>query len=127
MSIEVLLYFINLIGNVNDVSSIFFAVSIIFLIVSLLFSIGNEAFNKNNTSTYGIQEYETIRKLIFTILNITAPVLIISLIILILSPSKTTMYAMALSKYSKQSDIPEKVLKAIEFKLDEVVKGVCEK
>jgi hypothetical protein len=38
-------------------------------------------------------------------------------------PPERTMYAMCLARFSKQSDIPEKVLKALEVKLDEIIKG----
>lgn len=40
---------------------------------------------------------------------------------LIFIPSKNTMYMMLATHYAGQSELPEKVLKAIEVKLDEII------
>lgn len=54
-------------------------------------------------------------------------VLFLSLLINILIPSKTTMYLMMGSSYLSQSNIPLKVSKILELKLDDVLKELQDK
>jgi len=127
MSIEALLYLINVIGNLGDIFSVLLGISLIVSIATFVFFAVNECTNARATSGWQKEDYINSKSASFKVFKISIPVLLISAVLGAIIPNEKTMYAIAFSHYAKQSEIPEKVLKAIEFKLDEVVKGVCEK
>lgn len=114
MSIEWLLYLIDVLESLNGCVVTFSVISnivlMIFLAAFAIFYVENNLENK-------IKRFKDFSKVL-------VPIVIISTTLSVLIPSKKTMYAIALAHYSKQSDIPAKVFKAIEVKLDEVIEGV---
>jgi hypothetical protein len=127
MSIEALLYLINVIGKFGDIFSVLTVISLIVSILVTVFFVINEGSNSRAESGWQRDDYINFRFISLRVLKIFVPVLVLSSVFSVIIPNEKTMYAIAFSHYAKQSEIPEKVLKAIEFKLDEVVKGVCEK
>lgn len=107
------LYLIDLISNLETVLGIITAFSGIGLII--LF-IGYCIF-----STY---PDENEKKILNNISHAKKPLFIIFLIsifIAALFPSKTTMYTMAGSHYLNKTDIPDKVIKILNNKLDDII------
>lgn len=113
MSIEWLLYLIDF---SEKISPFFITSGFVLAVVSLLYLMVHHESNI---------EYPYKFPFIINISYFIAGLCIIfGSISFIFIPSPKTMYAIALAHYSKQSDIPAKVLKAIEVKLDEVIEGV---
>lgn len=117
MSIEWLLYLIDVSGSLKQSFGVTLVCLIMVLTISTIIYLHNDLTNK------GYNDYEDIKIRCQYFYKILIPILLISIAICIFIPSQKTMYAIALSHYSKQSEIPEKVLKAIEVKLDEVIEG----
>lgn len=108
MSIEWILYWIEIFSKAH---LFFAAISIIaFVVASLL----NESCKDLEAKDQTIASIFLFSSFLFLLVFVLSATLI---------PSKQTMYTMAFVRYSKQSDIPEKVLKAIEVKLDEIILG----
>jgi hypothetical protein len=109
MSIEWVLYFIDVLEKVPLTLSI---VSITFFFIVVI-HIG--AMIKSGVRPRNIE---------WLSLAFSVALIFSSIFSYIFIPSEKTMYAIAFAHYSKQSEIPAKVLKAIEVKLDEVIEGV---
>lgn len=108
MGIEVILYLINLIKNIDLFFSVIIGVSILIILFCLFISLiilSDEAGEWPRTPIYKIRKY----------------IIIVPIIILIscIFPSEKTMYMMIGSHYLKASTIPSKVEQVINKKLDE--------
>jgi hypothetical protein len=122
MSIEWILYLIDLLDNFNTCVAI---ISIISIISFSMFSFF--VYSYCNDISYRDEKSEDKRKsLSFRVAKGCAVSFLVTLVLNIMIPSKTTMYMMALANYSKDSNIPKKVIRALESKLDDIIKdGIC--
>ena len=114
MSIEYILYFISVLGDLKEIAGVLLLISFLFcLFGGFIYSmtIGEEK-----------EEVIKIRSFAAKCTKIIFIMMVLSGVISILIPSKQTMYAMVLTRYSKQSDIPAMVIKTIEKTLDEIIK-----
>jgi hypothetical protein len=121
MSIELVLYLIDMLHTFNKFSGIFLGLSLASIIGVCFLLIINEV---ENTAEWQQEIHANSKKINIFLLKVLCPVLVLCLTMCIFIPKKETMYAIAFAHYSKQSEIPAKVLKAIEVKLDEVIEGV---
>lgn len=116
MSVEWVLYFIDVIvkfGSIFIFGMVFSVIAVICLLMKL----------SDDSLGYISEENKLLKAKNFkNRIKICAMIFFGSLFFESLIPSQKTMYAMAFAKYSKQSDIPEKVLKVIELKLDDIIK-----
>lgn len=118
MSIEWVLYLIDAIGKAGFIFIFGMVFSVIAVIV-LLMKLSDDSIG------YCSEENKLLRMENFKRrLKICIMVFFTSLFFNALFPSPQTMYTIILAHYSKQSEIPQKVLKAIEIKLDEIIEGV---
>jgi hypothetical protein len=108
MSIEWVLYLIDVTSKIPPVTM---CVAFCFFTLSIIIHACNEADGEKD----GILTHLFFMSSIF--------LFILGIVSCVFVPSKQTMYAIAFTHYSKQSEIPAKVLKAIEVKLDEVIEG----
>lgn len=114
MSIEWVLYLIDVLNSINIISNLFVALSFVAtLALSSICFLGRI----DNFLVITCDGYNSC----LSILKIFIPIFILSLLIVTIIPSKKTMYAMAVARYSKNSEIPRKALMAIESKLDEII------
>lgn len=111
MSIEWLLYLIDLVSHLCCFMVTILAIAIIGTFVS--FVAWQIDFNYSSEESIELRDKR---------IKTCATVFFIASIVCVSIPSEKTMYAIALAHYSKQSDIPSKVLKAIEVKLDDIIK-----
>lgn len=114
MSIEWVLYWIDALNSINIISNLFVALSFVaILAISSICFLGK-------IDSFLVITYDGYKSCL-SILKIVIPIFILSLLIVTIIPSKKTMYAMAVARYSKDSEIPRKALMAIESKLDEII------
>ncbi len=112
MSLEYILYFIDVLTGLGFTLGFLFFCSISYLGALLLILFSNGGFFSENVD---LTLYKKNIKTAFLAMSIIG-------IFSILIPQKQTMYAITLTRYSKQSDIPQMVIKVIEKKLDEIIK-----
>ena len=114
MSIEWVLYWIDVLGNGKTFFSIVFvSLFIVFSVISAAaFQVENDEKMKTGKGSWIFTIFSFLLCLIFMIASTFAIVFI---------PSTKTMYAMVVARYSKDSEIPRKALIAIESKLDEII------
>jgi hypothetical protein len=113
MSIEWVLYLIDVVGKVPG---LFIAAAATLAMVSIICLIVHH--DKDSEVLYRPPLYIKVS------FSLGAIFFFIGAISFVAIPSEKTMYAIAFAHYSKQSEIPAKVLKAIDVKLDEVIEGV---
>lgn len=113
MSVELILYGIDLINNIRDAAPPFMLIGIIFLVVICIgFPFFIDMFEEDKELKNKCQPY-------------VKPLLITTIIVSILSlalPSKLTLYSMVGVNYLKKTDLPEKVSILINKKIDELIK-----
>jgi hypothetical protein len=117
MNLEIILYLINLASNIQIVlivSSIF-GLSLFGLYICTYISLYTD-------SIISIKELEDDHSIFNKkIRNRFSIILVCIISIATLMPSERIMYLMASSHYMKQTDIPQKVLKILNNKLDEML------
>lgn len=115
MNIEKVLYFIGVVSNFSVFAKILFGTLIIMTILSIVsYAVTFSDDSKEHIIIKRITKYFIITLIVFGFIG--------SFI-----PTEKTMYMMLASNVAKKSEIPEKVLKAIEMKLDEYIDDVKNK
>ena len=112
MSPALIIYLIELMGNVGLIIGIIFgvfAVALILLIITVLENdIELSADNKKSL------EFNKMA-------SVATRGLIVSLVLYTIIPSKNSMYLMASANYLNKSDMPHKVLEVLNSKLDQMI------
>lgn len=111
MSIESLLYFIDVSSNLNDAVLVGSVSLAIISLISFMVSCMAKSDGDDKVSNDAWRVFKLSLKSFFVLCFFC-----------IVIPSQKTMYAIAFAHYSKQSDIPAKVLQVIEIKLDDIIK-----
>lgn len=114
MSIEMVLYLIGVLHNLGTFLGITLCMSIVAIIISgsVWFAVCDSV--------------ETVKRLKGKLL-LPVWIFILTGLISLAIPSQKTMYMMLTCNVANKSEIPEKVMKAIELKLDEYIDEVTDK
>lgn len=117
MTLSAWLYIVDVLNSINNMAVIFFIVS----------GVGLFAFGFASTATiYSSEDWIEWRKKVKKYSKlIWIPIL--SLLFFVFLPSEKTMYLMLGSSYLSSTGIPTKVQKALELKLDDVIKDLSKK
>lgn len=116
MSLSLILYWINVLANIDTFMKNFFYISLIYLIISGFITLLNRDISKGNEASILIQKQWFLNPLKYYFW-IPCLLLLISAFI----PSQKTMYLMIGSEYLKNSAIPTKVEIILNKKLDEYI------
>jgi hypothetical protein len=109
MSLELMLYLVDILGSLNVL--LFISIVVIFSIFLFIFFQFNPYNNEEESFKY-IKFYVKRFGIILTVL----------LPIFILTPSTKTLHLIIGTNYLKESNIPAKVLKVLNNKLDQYIK-----
>lgn len=138
MSIEMVLYLIELTASANIIFDLIAVVSLIATFILFVFMCNSYNEYLNNEQYFGTSHYderdaartkrkkEAHEKFVY-FLKRSIIFTIVFFVMAIITPNQRTMYLMLASNAAKKSEIPEKVLKAIEMKLDEYIDEVKDK
>ncbi len=113
MNVEHVLYWIDILSSAKMACAVFCICLVLIIPISFII----------HSSIIHSSVDEEDEKKVMTAIILSSLLLVVSIFGCIFIPSEKTMYAIAFARYSRQSDIPQKVLKAIETKLDEVISG----
>ena len=114
MSIEMVLYLIDVIGNFGNLFFICGLLTFASTILFFAFTMSEAPDGRDKPTFQKLSKYSFFISIVFAFFCL-------------LAPSQKTMYMMLATNTAKKSEIPEKVLKAIEMKLDEYIDEVKDK
>lgn len=117
------LYWINVLGNLNDVCMIIFEISVLFGIIFFLVTIFHENEIKADLSKVGYKRFVKVR-------NTNYIVLIISTLVLVFLPTKSQLYIIYgvggsidyLKDNPTAKELPDKCIKALDTWVDNLNK-----